>query len=721
MNRVRVLLLNAALGPLDYRVPQGMQAQPGSIVVAPLGPRQETGVVWDAERLETQEVGDNRLRPLLQVHDVPPLAEPLRRLIDWTSDYYLAPIGAVLRMTLPSSSALDGARTVTEYRATGRVPERLTPQRQQALDRIGERQGLVRELALAADVSDGVIRGLVKASAIEAVEVSVDDPFPRPDPDYHPPRLEGAQRAAAREFVTAVQAAELAPFLLHGVTGSGKTEVYFEAVAEAIRMGRQTLVLLPEIALTEPFLKRFTSRFGCEPVAWHSGLRQSQRRRAWRAIACGDARVVVGARSALFLPYRDLGLIVVDEAHETSFKQEEGVQYHARDVAVMRAKLEKVPAILASATPAIETRHMAEIGVYKEMKLPDRFGVAEMPDIAAIDLTQDPPPRGRWLAPTLVRELEANLERGEQSLLFLNRRGYAPLTLCRACGHRFQCPNCTAWMVEHRLVSRLACHHCGHMMPPPRACPECQEVDSLVPVGPGVERIADEVQALFPDARTAIVTSDTIWSPAKAAEFVGRMEAGAIDIVVGTQLVTKGYHFPNLTLVGVVDADLGLSGGDLRAAERSFQQISQVSGRAGRGEKPGRVLVQTHEPAAPVIAALVSGDAEGFYEAETEARREAAMPPFGRLAGIIVSSEDLGEATEAARLIGRTAPRVENMAVFGPAPAPLAMLRGRHRQRLLVHASRSLPVQDIIRDWLGKLDWPRGVRVAVDVDPYSFL
>ncbi len=721
MNRVRVLLLNAALGPLDYRVPQGMQAQPGSIVVAPLGPRQETGVVWDAERLETQEVGDNRLRPLLQVHDVPPLAEPLRRLIDWTSDYYLAPIGAVLRMTLPSSSALDGARTVTEYRATGRVPERLTPQRQQALDRIGERQGLVRELALAADVSDGVIRGLVKASAIEAVEVSVDDPFPRPDPDYHPPRLEGAQRAAAREFVTAVQAAEFAPFLLHGVTGSGKTEVYFEAVAEAIRMGRQTLVLLPEIALTEPFLKRFTSRFGCEPVAWHSGLRQSQRRRAWRAIACGDARVVVGARSALFLPYRDLGLIVVDEAHETSFKQEEGVQYHARDVAVMRAKLEKVPAILASATPAIETRHMAEIGVYKEMKLPDRFGVAEMPDIAAIDLTQDPPPRGRWLAPTLVRELEANLERGEQSLLFLNRRGYAPLTLCRACGHRFQCPNCTAWMVEHRLVSRLACHHCGHMMPPPRACPECQEVDSLVPVGPGVERIADEVQALFPDARTAIVTSDTIWSPAKAAEFVGRMEAGAIDIVVGTQLVTKGYHFPNLTLVGVVDADLGLSGGDLRAAERSFQQISQVSGRAGRGEKPGRVLVQTHEPAAPVIAALVSGDAEGFYEAETEARREAAMPPFGRLAGIIVSSEDLGEATEAARLIGRTAPRVENMAVFGPAPAPLAMLRGRHRQRLLVHASRSLPVQDIIRDWLGKLDWPRGVRVAVDVDPYSFL
>jgi primosomal protein N' (replication factor Y) len=721
MSRVRVILLNAALGPLDYRLPHGMAAEPGSIVLAPLGPRQMTGVVWEPDRLETEEVGDNRLRPLLQVYDLPPLSEPLRRLIDWTSDYYLAPLASVLRMSLASASALDGARTVTEYRPTGHVPDRLTPQRKQALDRIDGRQGLVRELALAADVSDGVIRGLVKSGAIEAVDVSVDDPFPRPDSDHHPPCLEEAQRQAAREFVLAVQNAAFAPFLLDGVTGSGKTEVYFEAIAEALRMGSQTLVLLPEIALTEPFLKRFAARFGCEPVAWHSGLRQSQRRRAWRAIATGDAKVVVGARSSLFLPYRQLGLIVVDEAHETSFKQEDGVQYHARDVAVMRAKLEQVPVILASATPAIETRHMAEIGVYKEVKLPDRYGVAEMPDIEAIDLIQDPPPRGRWLAPTLVRELQENLDRGEQSLLFLNRRGYAPLTLCRHCGHRFQCPNCTAWMVEHRLVSRLACHHCGHMMPPPQACPECKEEDSLVPVGPGVERIADEVKALFPDARTAIVTSDTIWSPAKAAEFVGRMEAGAIEIVVGTQLVTKGYHFPNLTLVGVVDADLGLSGGDLRAAERSFQQISQVSGRAGRGEKPGRVFVQTHEPGAPVISALVSGDAEGFYDAETEARREAAMPPFGRLAGIIVSSENLGEATETARLIARTAPKVENMAVFGPAPAPLAMLRGRHRQRLLVHAARSLGVQDIIREWLGRLDWPRGVRVAVDVDPYSFL
>ncbi|MBA2936067.1 primosomal protein N' [Sphingomonas sp. CGMCC 1.13654] len=722
MSRARVLLLNSALGPLDYRVPREMSVEPGSIVLAPLGPRQIAGVVWEPEKMPSDaEVGDNRLRNLLGVYDLPPLAAALRRLIEWTANYYLAPPAAVLRMALASASALDGGRTVIEYRATGHLPERLTAQRQQALERIGERQGLVRELAAIADVSDGVIRGLVKAGAIEAVEVAVDDPYPLPDPSFAPPELSAEQKAVADTIVSAVEAHAFQPYLLDGVTGSGKTEVYFEGIAAALAAGKQSLVLLPEIALTEPFLKRFEARFGHLPVAWHSDLRQSQRRRAWRAIASGEAKVVCGARSALFLPYKHLGLIVVDEAHETSFKQEDGVMYHARDVAVMRASFEQVPIVLASATPAIETRQMVEIGKYRELKLPGRYGAAQMPTIETIDLTQDPPTKQRWLAPSLVAAIEETVGKGEQALLFLNRRGYAPLTLCRHCGHRFRCPNCTAWMVEHRLTARLACHHCGHVMPPPAACPECHEEDSLVACGPGVERIADEVSALFPEAKVAIVTSDTIWSPAKAAEFVNRMEAGDIDIVIGTQLITKGYHFPNLTLVGVVDADLGLQGGDLRAAERSFQQIAQVAGRAGRGSKPGRVFLQTREPGAPVIQALVTGDAESFYEAETESRREAGAPPFGRYAAIIVSSEKLDEAVETANRIGLSAPETEGMMVFGPAPAPLAMLRGRHRQRLLVHARRSLDVQDVIRIWLSALEWPRGVRVAVDVDPYSFL
>ena len=720
LSRVRVVTLNAALGPLDYRVPDGMSVEPGSVVVAPLGPRQLIGVAWEADRLQTEEVGDNRLRPLAGLVDVPTIPEPLRRLAEWTADYYLSPLAAVLRMVLPSSSALAGPRQMIEYRATGVVPARLTPQREQALSKIEGRQGTVRELASHADVSDAVMRGLVNAGALERVEVDADQPYPEPNPDFAPPRLNEEQQLAANSLTAAVGRG-FDPVLLDGVTGSGKTEVYFEAIAEAIRHGKQVLVLLPEIALTEPFLTRFTARFGCEPVTWHSDLRSSQRRRAWRAIAKGEVQVIVGARSSLFLPYANLGLIVVDEAHEPSFKQEEGVQYHARDVAVMRGHFEEIPVILASATPAIETRNMVEIGRYRELRLTERHGLADLPEIRAIDLTQDPPPRSRWLAPSLVKELEDNLAAGQQSLLFLNRRGFAPLTLCRHCGHRFQCPNCTAWMVEHRLMHRLACHHCGHVMPPPKHCPECGEEDSLVACGPGVERIADEVADLFPDARTMIVTSDTIWSPARAAEFVRAMEAGEIDIVIGTQLVTKGYHFPNLTLVGVVDADLGLQGGDLRAAERSFQQIQQVAGRAGRADKPGRVLVQTHDPDAPVIAALVSGDAPGFYAAETEARRNAAMPPFGRLAAIVVSSEDKAQSEAVARRIGNAAPTVEGMAVFGPAPAPLAMLRGRHRQRILVHAARKLDVQDVIRDWLGALEWSSKVRVAVDVDPYSFL
>ena len=718
--RTRVVTLNAALGPLDYRVPDGMQVEPGSVVVAPLGPRQLLGVAWDADRLPAEEVGDNRLRPLARVLGVPPIAAPLRRLCEWTADYYLSPLASVLRMVLPSSAALEGSRQLTEYRPSGLVPDRLTPQREKALAALEGRQGTVRELADHAEVSDTVMRGLVNAGALEAVSVDADRPLARPDPAFAPPDLNDEQQDAAASLAASVGRG-FDPVLLDEVTGSGKTEVYFEAIAECLRQGKQALVLLPEIALTEPFLKRFEARFGCAPVAWHSDLRSSQRRRAWRGIASGEAAVTVGARSALFLPYPNLGLIVIDEAHEPSFKQEDGVQYHARDTAVMRGLFEEIPVILSTATPPIESRHMVELGRYREVSLPQRFAGASMPEMRAIDLTQDPPPRGRWLAPELVHELETNLERGEQSLLFLNRRGFAPLTLCRHCGHRFQCPNCTAWMVEHRLMHRLACHHCGHVMPPPSACPECGTEDSLVPCGPGVERIADEVAALFPEARTAIVTSDTIWSPLKAAEFVGAMEAGAIDIVVGTQLITKGYHFPNLTLVGVVDADLGLAGGDLRAAERSFQQIQQVAGRAGRGDKPGRVLVQTHDPEAPVIAALVSGDAPGFYSAETEARREAAMPPFGRLAAIVVSAEDALETEEVARKIGRSAPEVEGMAVYGPAPAPLAMLRGRHRQRLLVHARRSLDVQDVIRDWLAANDWSSRVRVSVDVDPYSFL
>lgn len=719
--RVRVLVLQQGLGPLDYALPKGWTLPPGAIVQVPLGPRLIAGVVWEADRMAAGEVEDAKLRAVASVYDIPPVSAAMRRLVEWAADYYLASPAAVLRMVLASASALDGRRTVTEYRPTGQVPDRLTPRRAQALERLQGRQGLIRELALIAEVSDAVIRGLVKAGAIEPVEVSVDMPFPAPDPDFAPPLLEAGQRLAADSLRDAVATGGFQPFLLDGVTGSGKTEVYFEAIAEALADGGQILVLVPEIALTEPWLRRFEARFGVAPVAWHSDLRATERRRAWHAAASGEARVIVGARSALFLPCPRLRLIIVDEAHETSFKQEEGVMYHARDVAVMRAQIEKLPVVLATATPAIETRVQVERGRYAHIALPSRYGGAVLPDIRTIDMRQFPPPPGRWLSPLMVKALEETLARGEQALLFLNRRGYAPLTLCRSCGHRIECPNCTAWMVEHRLLHRLQCHQCGHAMPVPDSCPECRSEGTLVACGPGVERIADEVAAILPLARTAIVASDTIWSPAKAAALVNSVENHEFNLLIGTQLITKGYHFPDLTLVGVVDADLGLAGGDLRASERTFQQIQQVAGRAGRAEKPGHVLLQTHQPEASVIRALVSGDSEGFYAAETESRRQHAMPPFGRLAGIIISSEDQREAAETARMIGAAAPMIDGVTILGPAPAPLSLLRGRYRQRLLVHARRTVYIQSIIRDWLSALQWPRGVRVAVDVDPYSFV
>ncbi|NBC88901.1 MAG: primosomal protein N' [Alphaproteobacteria bacterium] len=722
MVRIRLLVLNAALGPLDYAVPDGVEAGPGSVVIAPLGPRKVTGIVWDEGRLPGTEVPADKLRPILGLVPVPPLSAPLRRLIEWTADYYCAALASVARMVLSSGGALDGPTTTTEYRLAGGEPQgRLTAQRKQALETLAGEQGTIRELAAAAEVSEGVLRGMVGAGLIEPVEVAIDRPYPAADPDHDAPALSRDQRAAAERLVAAVRAREFAPVLLDGVTGSGKTETYFEPVAEAIRMGRQVLVLLPEIALTENFLARFEHRFGAAPVLWHSSLKSTERRRAWRAIAEGSAQVVVGARSALFLPYADLGLIVVDEAHEVSFKQDEGVRYNARDVSVMRARFEGLPVVLASATPALESLHMAEIGVYERLELPSRFGGSELPQVHILDLTREKPPRGRWLAQPLVDGIAGRLERGEQSLLFLNRRGYAPLTLCRNCGHRFKCPNCSAWLVEHRLSARLACHHCGLETGVPDACPECGESDCLVACGPGVERIADEVGELFPAARVAVATSDTLGNPERAAQFIAEAEARAIDVIVGTQLVTKGFHFPELTLVGVVDADLGLEGGDLRAAERTYQQVAQVAGRAGRGAKPGEVLIQTRHKDAPVIAALADGDRDAFYAAETEARRDAGAPPFGRWAAIILSSEDEREAREAAIRLGDARPHLDDLMILGPAPAPLALLRGRYRYRFLVNARRSAGLQAALRDWIARVDFAPGVRVGIDIDPYSFV
>jgi len=730
--RAPVLLLQHGLGVLDYLLPEG--TVPGTLVDAPLGSRRVAGVVWDAGVFEAKPVDEAKLRAA-EVMDLPPLPEPLRKLIGWVADYYMALPAAVLRMALPQAAFLPAPRGVRHH-VLGDVPtDAKHPARRELLARLEAARGLgaapLGVWAAAVDAPVERLRGLVKAGIFRPAG-SADDvgPPPRPAPlRPAPPRpallpgpaLSVGQAAAADALAAAVGAGAFQTFLLDGVTGAGKTEVYLEAVAAALAEGGQALVLLPEIALTQAWLARFGKRFGFAPTVWHSGLTPAARRKAFRLISFGEAAVVVGARSALFLPMPDVRLIIVDEAHDAAFKQEENIPYHGRDVAVMRGRFEGVPVVLATATPSLETMEQVSRGTYRVLHLPDRHGGAQMPTIRLIDLTKTPPPRGRWIAPPLVDAVAGRLARKEQVLLFLNRRGYAPLTLCRACGERIRCPDCTAWLVEHRLARRLQCHHCGHSIPTPRQCPACSATDSLAPCGPGVERLAEEVAATWPDAKALVATSDTIRGPDDMAALVAAVAGGEVDILIGTQMLAKGHDFPDLTLVGVIDADLGLDGGDLRAAERSFQQIRQVAGRAGRAAKPGEVWLQTHQPGARVMQALARNDGEAFYAAEREARMAAHMPPFGRLAGIVVSSLDALAAADAARRLAMAAPAADGIEIFGPAPAPMAMLRGRHRHRLLVHARRSAPLQAYVRDWLGRVSVPGTVRVTIDVDPQSFL
>ena len=716
---VSVLLPLPVPGPYDYRVPSGMDVEAGAIVRVPLGSREITGVVWGEP---TGEVGHNRLKEILEVRDAPPLAEALRAFVSWVARYTVNPEGAVLRMVLRAPGALDPPRPRVAWRATGEEPERMTEARRRVLALLSD--GMPRgqsEIANEAGVGTGVVKGLASAGALQEVLLPAHGRSRQPDPETPGPVLSGDQAAAAAELVGAVEKGGFEAFVLEGVTGSGKTEVYFDAIAATLRAGRQALVLLPEIALSAQVLDRFAERFGAPPAMWHSDVPARLRRATWRGVATGEVRVVVGARSALFLPYAELGLIVVDEEHDGSFKQDDGVCYHARDMAVVRASLEDIPIVLSSATPSLETLVNIDRGRYRALVLASRHGGASMPQVEAIDMTRAGTERGRWLSPTLVAALTETLQAGEQSLLFLNRRGYAPLTLCRKCGHRFACPNCTAWLVEHRHLGRLQCHHCGLSIAPPQSCPSCAAEESLVACGPGVERLAEEVAARFPEARCEIMASDTMLGPQAAADLIGRVEAHEIDILIGTQVAAKGHHFPMLTVVGVIDADLGLDGGDPRAMERTWQLLHQVSGRAGRADRPGKVYLQTYEPRHPVMEALVSGDRERFLEREKAERERAAMPPYGRLAGIVVSGADEGEVRRLANALARRAPRGDGIETFGPAPAPLSLLRGRFRWRLLVKARRDVNIQAVLRSWLDPVKITGSLRIQIDVDPLSFL
>lgn len=723
--RVPVLLPVALDQTYDYLVPAEIAVEPGCFVLVPFGPQTRIGVVWDSEPGGGKAVDPRKLKAIAGRLDVPPLPAISLRFAEWVARYTLAPLGMVVRMMMSAQAAFEPQKPRFGVTLVVGAPEppRMTPARTRALDIAID--GLIRTkaaLATEAGCSTGVIDGLVAAGCL--VEVALPDKkYPRPNPAHRVTEFSDDQARAVHALQAAVDGGVFSVSLLDGVTGSGKTEVYFEAVARALERGDQALIMLPEIALTSQFMNRFEARFGCMPVEWHSALSGPERGRTWRAIATGEARVVVGARSALFLPFTDLGLIIVDEEHDPGFKQDDRVHYQARDMAVVRGSLGKFPVVLASATPSVESHVNARTGRYAHIVLPARFSGTELPEVTAIDLRSAPPEKGRWLSPTLVSATAETLAKGQQTLLFLNRRGYAPLTLCRSCGHRLECPQCTAWLVEHRFRHRLNCHHCGFSLPIPEKCPKCGETETLVACGPGVERVAEEVAELFPEARVSLLSSDLIPSLIEMREVIKKIEAGEADIIIGTQIVAKGHHFPGLAMVGVVDGDLGLAqGADPRAGERTFQLLHQVTGRAGRALAEGRGFVQTHNPEHPVMAAIISGDREAFLSAEISNRQRGVLPPYGRLAALIVSAREKELAERMARHVVRHAPPAERIEVLGPAEAPLAVIRGRHRWRILVKAPRELDIQAYLRSWAAALPPFKGdVRLTLDIDPYSFL
>ncbi|WP_417723473.1 primosomal protein N' [Salipiger sp.] len=719
---VAVLTTQPLDRPLDYRAPEGGCWQ-GGFVEVPLGPRRVLGVVWGPGQ------GDYDLSRIRAVHralDAVPMRAELRSFLARAGDYTLTPLSAMLRLATRAPGLGEAPSMRRIYRLGEGEPDRMTDARRRVLEVLRDMGGLaltLGELAETAGVTTSVVKGLTKSGAVREEDAPRDTPFPRLDPDYGGKDLTGDQQTAATALREGVASGRYGTTLLKGVTGSGKTEVYLEAVAECLAQGRQALVLLPEIALTSEFLTRVEARFGAKPAEWHSGVTVTERRRVWKMVSGGGAELVVGARSALFLPFRDLGLIVVDEEHDTSYKQEEGVLYNARDMAVLRASINGAQVVLASATPSLESWANADAGKYRRLDLTARFGEAVMPEMRALDMRAEDLPGNRWISPSLQAAVRLRLERGEQAMLFINRRGYAPVTVCRACGHQIGCSQCDARMVEHRFLQRLVCHQCGETIPKPSACPDCAAEDKLAAVGPGVERLAEEAQTLFPDARLSVLSSDLFGSARALKEAIETIAAGGADIIIGTQLVAKGHNFPLLTLVGVIDSDLGLQGSDLRAAERTFQLMRQVAGRAGRAEKRGTALMQTFQPEHPVIRAILSGDEEGFWKAEAGERMAAGMPPYGRLAGVILSSTEVQEVFDLGNAMARQDAPLRRIGaqVYGPAPAPIARVRGRHRARLLVKAPKGVALQPALAEWTAQFRLKGSLRLAIDIDPQSFF
>lgn len=633
----------------------------GSFVKIPLGKKHALGVVWNLTDKKEALSSNFTIKPITELYQFPALSDNLRQFITQTANYTINPLGNVLKLSLPQNKIIEDF--------------------------------LHNKLPV---FDDNLTEHIIKLSE--------------------------AQNEVLNKLMVKFVQNSFHVSLLYGVTGSGKTEVFFGLIAKLLAKNNgQILIMLPEVMLADQILQRFEERFGFHALRWHSSLTLKQRRENYYAIATGKAKVIIGARSALFLPFKNLRFIVVDEEHDGSFKQEDGVTYHARDMAVLRGKLEDIPVLLASATPSIETINNVINGRYDQATLPSRYGVAQMPDIKIIDMRNSKIGSNSWIGKELADALQHNLSSGKQSLLFINRRGYAPLSLCRICGFHYQCPNCSSWLVMHMKKNALICHHCNHHQALPKNCFNCDTPDSVVQCGPGVERLAEEAQKLMPDAKLCVLTSDNTKSPKAASDIIEQISQGEVDVIIGTQIIAKGHNFPKLTLVGIVDADLGLTGGDLRASERSFQLLQQVAGRAGRMEDKGTVYIQSYLPDNLVIKALSNNDWNSFIKFELTSRKNIFMPPFSRLCAIIISGVKEERVKTIGQIIAKKASLYKDFYVLGPAPAPINYIRKKYRYRLLFKANRNVNLQGAIRNILSNITLHGADRIKVDVDPYSFL
>ena len=711
MNIYGVLLPLVFDDVFDYSYENELEI--GQMVKVSFGREEHIGIVYKIGK--TAKIDDKKIKPIKEVINLPLISKELISFIEKVANYNLAPKGMILKMVLGQTSNQTPKQkaTILQLNIKNKNLEgiRISSGRKAIFDFFENKTE--------------AFKAMIKSGFLLKKEVYINEEAKEQLVNLSKVvELTKEQELAANDLVRKVGNGFSAT-LLDGITGSGKTEVYFEAVAKALSDGKQVLVLVPEISLTTQWLKRFEKRFGVEPFIWHSEVLAKEKAKTWKAVINGNAKVVVGARSSLFLPYSNLGIIVVDESHDHSFKQESMVNYQGRDMAVLRASLEKIPIILSTATPDLETVVNVEEGKYDIVKLRNRFAKAVLPEIKIVDIKKNKPEKGTWgvsfITPILVDELKNNLEKGEQSMLFLNRRGYAPLMICRDCGHRIQCPNCTAWLAEHRITGELICHHCGFKMYTPKRCPECASQDGLTACGPGVERIAEEVKNRFPNARVEILSSDITTNYKEISRVIKKTQDREVDILIGTQILAKGHNFPDLTLVGVIDADLGLMGSDLRSSEQTFQLLSQVAGRAGRGEKKGYVYLQTLYPDNLVLDAVIKHNRDAFIEIEKNSRFLLKMPPYGKLASVIVSSTNMNDAEMVAYSLGKCAPKTDNIMALGPAPAPLHLLRGKYRYRLLLKTDKNINIQEVLKKWLNMIKVKSNVRVDIDINPYSFM